>query len=524
MLLLDGWIVILEKKSNHSTFNIVNKLIENNLPRNWIIVKLGEIAKEINPGFPCGKHNKDDKGVPHLRPMNINIRGEIDFSDVKYVQPELYDPLIKGDVLFNNTNSPELLGKTAFIKENTRWAYSNHMTRIRFDTSLLNPAWISYGLHTLFLSGFFQKNCTHHVNQASINSTFLADKVFISLAPMEEQKRIVEKIEELFAKLDAGVEVLKKINAQLKRYRQAVLKYAFEGKLTEEWRKANKDKIEPASVLLERIKEERRKIVKGKLKELPPVDTSDLAELPEGWVWTRLGEIAGLKNGINFTKSQKGDSGIMTIDVLNMYSKSIFVDLKNLYRVDKTVKEDYLLKYGDILFVRSSVKREGVGWTSAFKEISEPVTFCGFIIRARFHRIFPEYITYFSRTYFAREFIISKGSQVTITNISQESIGRIPIPLPPVEEQRKIVEEIERRFSVVEEAERVVEQSLRQAERLRQSILKKAFEGKLVPQDPNDEPAEKLLERIRAEKAMREESKGKGKISKAKWRKRKVHH
>jgi len=114
----------------------------------------------------------------------------------------------------------------------------------------------------------------------------------IPLPPLPEQHRIVSKIEELFTKLDAGVEALKKIKAQLKRYRQAVLKYAFEGKLTQEWREANKDKLEPASVLLERIKEEKKKKALGKFKELPPLDTSGLSDLPKEWAWTRLGEIS----------------------------------------------------------------------------------------------------------------------------------------------------------------------------------------------------------------------------------------
>ena len=132
----------------------------------------------------------------------------------------------------------------------------------------------------------------------------------IPLSPLPEQHRIVAKIEELFTRLDAGVEALKKIKAQLKRYRQAVLKYAFEGKLTQEWREANKGKIEPASVLLERIKEERKKEGKGKLKELPPIDTSDLPELPEGWVWTTVGDLLRIYNKWTITSRPNSYSDV----------------------------------------------------------------------------------------------------------------------------------------------------------------------------------------------------------------------
>ncbi len=219
------------------------------LPDGWRWVKLGEIADKINPGFPSGKHNKESQGVPHLRPMNINVKGKIDFSVVKYVQPDSYDSLLRGDVLFNNTNSPELLGKTSYIKDDTNYAYSNHMTRIRFNVSLLNPAWISYNLHNLFLSGFFKMNCTHHVNQASINSTFLSEKVPTPLPPLAEQRRIVAEVERRLSVADEVARTVEQSLAQAQRLRQSILKKAFEGRLV-----AQDEMDEPAGVLLEKIR------------------------------------------------------------------------------------------------------------------------------------------------------------------------------------------------------------------------------------------------------------------------------
>ena len=94
------------------------------LPLGWARTTIGEIADQINPGFPSGQHNVEHRGVPHLRPMNISAKGEIVLSDLKYVEVTEYDPLLKGDVLFNNTNSPMLLGKTSYIRQDTNWAYS----------------------------------------------------------------------------------------------------------------------------------------------------------------------------------------------------------------------------------------------------------------------------------------------------------------------------------------------------------------------------------------------------------------
>jgi type I restriction enzyme S subunit len=153
------------------------------LPKGWEWTTIGEIVRRINPGFASGKHNKSEQGIPHLRPMNVSPDGTIDLSEVKYVEVSNYDALQKGDVLFNNTNSPVWVGKTAYISQDSEWAYSNHMTRLRFYPNTVNSAWIAYCLHYLALTGFFQLHCKHHVNQASINIAFLSNNVKIPLPP-----------------------------------------------------------------------------------------------------------------------------------------------------------------------------------------------------------------------------------------------------------------------------------------------------------------------------------------------------
>src|SRR5260370_5029106 len=214
-----------------SEHNLLGKM-----PDSWCAAQLGEIAIGFNSGFPSGKHNKQGIGVPHLRPMNISSRGEITLRDLKYVEASDYAPLKAGDILFNNTNSPALLGKTSYIRQDTNWAFSNHMTRIQVDGNNLSPAWIARYLHYLFETGYFMANCTNHVNQASINTGFLSMRVRVPIPPLSEQHRIVDKIEELFTQLNAGIEELRKAQMQLKRYRQAVLKAAVTGELTKEWR------------------------------------------------------------------------------------------------------------------------------------------------------------------------------------------------------------------------------------------------------------------------------------------------
>jgi type I restriction enzyme S subunit len=169
-----------------------------------------------------------------------------------------------------------------------------------------------------------------------------------------------------------------------------------------------------------------------------------IGKLPKKWCIRKLGEIAEFKNGINFRKSQRGSGGILTIDVLNMYGERLSADLKNLYRVNISFNKcsDYFLKKGDILFVRSSLKREGAGWAALFNGSKEPVIFCGFIIRARLavQDLIPEFLVYFLRSPISRQKVISGSGQVAVTNITQETLKVLNIPVPELDEQQKIAE------------------------------------------------------------------------------------
>ncbi|MBV6419375.1 MAG: hypothetical protein DAHOPDDO_00591 [Ignavibacteriaceae bacterium] len=168
-----------------------------------------------------------------------------------------------------------------------------------------------------------------------------------------------------------------------------------------------------------------------------------IGKIPKDWDLKKLSSLAELKNGINFTKQQKGDKGILVVDVLNMYGPSINLDYSNLYKVNKKISldSDYILQKGDLLFVRSSLKREGAGWVSLFNGFKENVTYCGFIIRARLKSkdILPEFATFYLRSSIARRFILASAGQVVITNVSQDNISSVNIPIPPVNEQIKII-------------------------------------------------------------------------------------
>ncbi|MQM32469.1 MAG: hypothetical protein CRU78_19060 [Candidatus Accumulibacter phosphatis] len=196
--------------------------------------------------------------------------------------------------------------------------------------------------------------------------------------------------------------------------------------------------------------------------------------LQTAWATASLGEYAEFKNGINFTKEEKGDVGVPTIDVKNMYGHGFAAGVENLYRVNKVINDDHFLQTRDLLFVRSSLKQEGIGWTSQFVTNSEPTTYCGFIIRARLNdqeMTDPSFLTFYFRSDDARRALIASSGKVAITNISQGILSKAPIPLPPLPEQKKIAHIL----STVQRAIEAQEQIIQTTTELKKALMHKLF-------------------------------------------------
>ena len=332
----------------------------------------------------------------------------------------------------------------------------------------------------------------------------------LPLPPLPEQRRIVAEIEKHFTRLDASVAALKRVQANLKRYRASVLKSACEGKLvpTEaELTRSEGREYEPADRLLDRIITERRaqwesqKKRRGKYKEPIPPDTTDLPDPPEGWVWATVGQLSSRIQYGTSAKAKADSSGPPVLRMGNIQDGNLdLTDLKYLPREHPETQKT-LLTPGDLLFNRTN-SAELVGKSAVYKTSHPTASFASYLIRVIFlDRFFPDYVCTYINSQHGRAYISQvKSQQVGQANVNGTKLAAMPIPLPPSAEQRRIVSEVERRLSVIQKAEAAVEASLVRAERLRQSILKQAFSGKLVPQDPNDEPASVLLERIRAER------------------------
>jgi len=322
------------------------------------------------------------------------------------------------------------------------------------------------------------------------------EKEFIPLPPLPEQHRIAAKIDSLFSELDNDVAFLKTIKTQLAIYRQAVLKWAFEGKLTTEWRKAND--VENQEIVIKNIMIAREmEICKGKYKNIEP--EFPLYDLPKEWKWVSIGCIS---KGVEYGTSAKSNkNGKVVVLRMGNIQNGTFVYDDLAYTSNKKEIEKYKLSEGDVLFNRTN-SPELVGKTAIYTG-SIPSIFAGYLIRLnQISYIDAKYLNYYLNSPHSKKCgNIAKTDGVNQSNINGTKLSTYPFPLCSKPEQLAIVSAIESRLSVCDKLEQTIDQTLALSASLRQSILKKAFEGRLVPQDPNDEPAEKLLERIKAEKA-----------------------
>ena len=367
-------------------------------------------------------------------------------------------------------------------------------------------------------------------------------RMAVPLPPQEEQVRIVAKLEELFSELDKGVENLRTAQQQLKVYRQALLKHAFEGKLTAEWRAQNPDKLESAEALLARIRQEHEARYQQQLTEwqaaqqaweasgktgskpakpkvpkvLPALTAEELSELPElpaSWQWVRIGEVFGVYVGATPSRSNQNYWG----GVIPWVSSGEVAFCRIKSTKERITEAGYINTSTEIhpsgtvmLAMIGEGKTRG---QAAILDVAAAHNQNTAAIRVSESGCAPEFL-YF---YLCLQYEITRklGSGNNQKALNKERVSDIRIPFFSLAEQQALVQLVDEKLSVIDQLEHTITTSLQQAEALRQSILKKAFSGQLVPQHPDDEPASVLLERIRAERDAQQPAPRRGRQPKA---------
>lgn len=394
-------------------------------------------------------------------------------------------------------------------------------------TYVITPAYIDgkylyYYLHS-------KNSYFHSVSRGStIKYLRIADinDLDVPYPPIKEQKSIVDKIDELFSELDNGIEELETAQKKLELYRQSLLKSAVEGELSKEWRETQTEVSETGEQLLAHIlKERRERWEQEKLKEFaekgknPPKnwqdkypepvqpDTENLPQLPEGWVWATLDMLLeNIKAGKSFRCEERppkeDEIGVVKVSAV---SWGEYNEMESKTCIDATkINTDYYIKENDFLMSRANtVQLVGACVISRYvtltNMLSDKILRLDFILESL---IFKNWILHLMRSKIGREQIevSATGNQESMKNISQDSIKKILVPLPPTDEIKFLIQELSEKFNSIQDTSNLLSMNFDNLAQQRKNILKDAFTGKLVAQNESDEPASILLERIRAER------------------------
>jgi type I restriction enzyme S subunit len=457
--------------------------------------------------------NTDGQGIPLIGGASDFLEGNLSPSKYTTAPTKLCQ---KGDVILCIRAT---IGKASIA--NGQFCLGRGVAGIR--TSPLSNTWILQYL----------KKSEDALTSLGTGTTFKQiDKKKLSsfrlpVPPLNEQNRIVVKIEELQAHSRLAREALETVPTLLEQLRQSLLAAAFRGDLTKEWRKKNPD-VEPASELLKRIRAERRKkweeaeleklkakgLIGEKLneeflkrrkqyKDPTPVDTTDLSQLPTTWCWVAAEELVPIDAPIIYGILQPGPDipdGVPYVRPTEIKDDHILLDslrktsltIASRYKRSQLKTNDILLSMvgtiGKVLIVPQALEGGNITQSSVRMR---PDSTC----------VSPDYLAWSLRSPFLREQYEKYRLGTAVPRLNVEDVRRLVLPVAPQREQTYVLNVINERLTYMLGVRRYVQNDLDLIKGLEESVMRKAFLGELVPQDPNDEPASVLLERIREEKA-----------------------
>lgn len=485
------------------------------IPNSWMWVTLQDVAEVITGNTPPTSNVENyGGGIPFFKPPQLTdmpVSEAPDTLSEKGVKKARLLP--PRSVLVSCIG---IIGKTAITK--TFGATNQQINAVIFESSV-QPEYGFYYSQTL--APWLKENSSA-TTVAIINKGKFEVAPF-PLPPTAEQTRIVAKLEELLSDLDSGVAELKAAQQKLVQYRQSLLKAAVEGALTAEWRQHNQPG-ETGAQLLQRILTERRtrwearqlakfqaqgktppKDWQKKYPEPVPPDTTDLPELPEGWVWASLDMLGEIASGVAKGTKRDGDVPVREVPYLRVANVQRgcldLTEVKTILAIERDI-EELTLKNGDVLFNEGGDRDKlGRGWVWR-NEIAECIHQNHvFRMRPYLSELQPELISHHGNT-FGKLWFQNAGKQTTnLASINMTMLRAFPVPVAPADEQLEMLEQIRTQLDNLNQQERAMNLVLEQSVAQRQNILRAAFSGQLVPQDPKDESASVLLERIRAERA-----------------------
>lgn len=448
------------------------------LPEGWATAKMSDVTEYISRG-------KSPKYAAHSSLPVINQRAirwfGIQEEYLKYIDPaqfDLWTPerfIRLGDVLWNSTGTGTL-GRACLIKQqdlNPPKVVDSHVTIVRPFPSAIEPRYLFAWIRSPEIQDNIADLTTGSTNQIELSRTAVS-ALDVPIAPLNEQKRIADKLDRLLTRVDACRERCDRIPFILKRFRQSVLAAATSGELTESWREENNRSF-------------------------------------EDWEGTTVGElIDGIEAGINVRCEERPplphEQGLVKISAVTW---GAFNDneSKTLPR-NRTAPESTRIEVGDFLISRANTL-ELVGACVIVEQVTRPVFLSDKVLRVVMNDNYKKWLLFWLRSRNGRSQIeeLASGNQLSMRNLTQANLKSISVKLPNEDERSEIIRRAEMLFAYADRLEARYKTARAQVDRLTPALLEKAFQGELVPQDPNDEPASVLLERIRSELTTAKQSK-----------------
>ncbi|MEO7863343.1 MAG: restriction endonuclease subunit S [Nitrospirales bacterium] len=458
------------------------------LPVSWSFVPLKKLGDWSGGGTPSKAKPQYWQGgtIPWISPKDMKTERISDSED--HITKEAVSHSATSLI---NAGSVLIVTRSGILRHTLPVAVNSVPVTINQDLKALTPRNGIVAEYVAWALRAFSRDILHTCSKqgTTVNSVETSKLLGfeIPVAPSGQQTKIVAEIEKKFFRLDEAVANLKRVKANFKRYKAAVLKAAVEGKLTEDWRKQHPN-IESASKLLERILTERRAKWKGKgaYKEPAGPDTTDLSTLPQGWVWTSLGQI--FKICIGATPS-RGKPEYWNGNIAWVSSGE--VAFCRIRQTREHITEEGLDNTSTEIHPPGTVLMGMIGegktrGQAAILDIAACNNQNSAAIRVSEAGVPSEYVYRYLEGQYAENRSIGSGNNQPALNKSR--VQTIPLPLSPLAEQREIVAEVERHLSVIDELEATVQANLTRADRLRQSILSRAFSGRLLGEDTKHAP------------------------------------
>lgn len=473
------------------------------LPEGWVWARLGGLCKVNQP--PSFAELDADLEIPFV-PMAAVAEesGVVDLSQRRRVS-ELrsgYTRFRSGDVLFAKITPCMENGKSAVLADipSGFGAGSTEFHTLRSEA--VDARYLWYWLVRKAFRADAQRNMRGAVGQLRVPLDYLRD-VQIAVPPLAEQRRIVARIDELFTDIADGEASLARARDDLDTWRRALLKAAVTGELTREWREQDGPNESGTAALanarLERDRERSRR--KGRrLNLVPPNDEITLPTIPDNWAWGQLGDLLfGIEAGLNIKADGRspraGETGIVKISAVT-WDQFDETESKTL-PADAQIDENDLISPGDLLISRANTL-ELVGAPVIVRSCERRLVLSDKVLRLRVVHGFHRWVELCLKSPIGRHQIeyYASGNQLSMRNITQDNIARLAIPMPPRNEIEEAIRIFEECNEARDDGRTAVEDADHGATSLRQSMLKAAFEGRLVEQDPHDEPADRLLARL----------------------------